>query len=397
MTSKIELDGKPVEQITAFLVHRGSHNTPNCLAENEGKCFIGSYVLGMGFTFDDTDSSGLASSVEEMHKLIKRNPANQQRIFPYMGGEDLLKDPQQAVSRYVINFADFSLDEARDWPDLLNIVEQRVRPAREKLRDNADGRRRKHRWWQWGRYTGSLFQALAPLERTIVCARIGKAFAFSVLPSDIVYSEKTVVFPSESTSFFASLQSRPHEVWTRFFSSTLGDTLQYTPSICFETFPFPHCAENAQLEAIGNEYIETRYSLMCANAEGITDTYNRFHSSDERDEGILELRRLHGLMDGAVLRAYGWDDLAEQAAKPDFCQFLLDYEEEEDDEPGSKKSKKKKPWRYRWPDDFRDEVLARLLGLNEQRHKEEQLTGMSEPVNKQSKTAKASNTQSELF
>ena len=45
----------------------------------------------------------------------------------------------------------------------------------------------------------------------------------------------------------------------------------------------------------------------------------------------------------------------------------------------SRKSRKKKPWRLRWPDEFRDEVLARLLELNEQRHKEELLTGASEP------------------
>jgi hypothetical protein len=84
------------------------------------------------------------------------------------------------------------------------------------------------------------------------------------------------------------------------------------------------------------------------------------------------------LMDGAVLRAYGWDDLAESAR----CEFLLDYEEEEDDADAGppaagarKKSKKKKPWRLRWPDEFRDEVLARLLELNEQRAKEESLTG----------------------
>jgi len=39
----------------------------------------------------------------------------------------------------------------------------------------------------------------------------------------------------------------------------------------------------------------------------------------------------------------------------------------------SPKSRRKLPWRLRWPDDFRDEVLARLLELNEQRHKEELL------------------------
>ena len=37
--------------------------------------------------------------------------------------------------------------------------------------------------------------------------------------------------------------------------------------------------------------------------------------------------------------------------------------------------RRKKPWRYRWPDDFRDEVLARLLELNRQRAEEERLRG----------------------
>jgi hypothetical protein len=86
---------------------------------------------------------------------------------------------------------------------------------------------------------------------------------------------------------------------------------------------------------------------------------------------IVQLRELHEAMDRAVLEAYGWDDLAQSAR----CEFLLDYEEEEDNEPDAKKSKKKKPWRLRWPDEFHDEVLARLLELNEQRAKEELLAG----------------------
>ena len=44
----------------------------------------------------------------------------------------------------------------------------------------------------------------------------------------------------------------------------------------------------------------------------------------------------------------------------------------------SPKSRRKLPWRLRWPDDFRDEVLARLLELNEQRHKQELLAGSSQ-------------------
>ena len=39
---------------------------------------------------------------------------------------------------------------------------------------------------------------------------------------------------------------------------------------------------------------------------------------------------------------------------------------------------KKKPWRYRWPDEVRDEVLARLLALNAERAVEEARAGATD-------------------
>jgi hypothetical protein len=105
---------------------------------------------------------------------------------------------------------------------------------------------------------------------------------------------------------------------------------------------------------------------MVRNNEGLTRTYNRFHAPDERDPDILKLRELHDAMDRAALDAYGWTDIRPK------CEFLVDYEEEEEPEDdGPKKKAKKKPWRYRWPDPVRDEVLARLLALNQERAKME--------------------------
>ena len=56
---------------------------------------------------------------------------------------------------------------------------------------------------------------------------------------------------------------------------------------------------------------------MVARNEGLTKTYNRFHNPAERAPDIVRLRELHDAMDQAVLRAYGWDDLADSAA-PEF-------------------------------------------------------------------------------
>jgi hypothetical protein len=193
----------------------------------------------------------------------------------------------------------------------------------------------------------------------------------------MVFSHALNVFPLPTHAAFCALQSRPHEIWARFFGSSMKDDLRYTPSDCFETFPFPEGWEtHPALDAAGKIYYEFRAGLMVRNDKGLTKTYNRFHNPDERAPDILKLRELHAAMDRAVLDAYGWSDIRTD------CEFLLDYEIDEE-EWGDKK----KPWRYRWPDEVRDEVLARLLELNAERAKEEARSGAN--PNKKSRGGKA--------
>jgi hypothetical protein len=107
-------------------------------------------------------------------------------------------------------------------------------------------------------------------------------------------------------------------------------------------------------------------------------------------------------MDQAVLQAYGWSDV------PTACGFGLDYLDTEDDVQlpdelqeridsgelffwdagdaldfqgqleayGAISGRRKLPWRYRWPDAVRDDVLARLLALNAERYEEEVAQGL---------------------
>ena len=103
--------------------------------------------------------------------------------------------------------------------------------------------------------------------------------------------------------------------------------------------------------------------MMIARNEGLTKTYNRFHGPAERASDIQRLRDLHHAMDVAVLRAYGWNDLAARAAP----EFLSEETEQEHRYQG----------RLFWPAPFRDEVLGRLLDLNRARAEEERRLGLS--------------------
>ena len=391
------LDGKRVPRITAFLFDQGSNEDPVTLSGNAGKSFQGSIVLGMGFTFDDTDKKGVASPLAEMQRLITANPRNGEVIFPYIGGEEVNASPTHAHHRYVINFRDFPLRRdalgqswsdaddkqrrewlragivpldypdpaAADWPELLEIVGHTVKPARAHLTKNPVGRQRAAFWWRYGSLAKDLYAAISSLDQVLVISRVSEHCAFGFLPQRFIFSERLVVFPFSSHASLCTLQSRPHEIWARFFSTTLEDRLSYTPTGCFETFPFPDRWESRpDLEAAGKAYYEHRAALMLANNEGLTKTYNRFHDPYEHSPAIQKLRDLHAAMDRAVLTAYGWNDISTA------CDFFPLHPEDEDDTKHSGRTKRI-AYRYRWPDAVHGEVLRRLLDLNAHRAAEE--------------------------
>ena len=314
------LDGKVVDQITAFLFHRGHHSDPERLAANAGKSFQGSIVLGMGFTFDDTDKKEVATPIDEMHRLIEEDRHNKEVIYPYIGGEELNEQPTHSYHRFVIDFRDYPLRReipvkewtaagrerqrrwlqqglaptnyadrvAEDWPSLIATVEARVKPERDVQKRKA----LRERWWQHAEKRPGLYAAVRGLERVLVISRVGQQAAFAFLPAGMVYAESTIVFPLTNYAAFCTVQSRIHEIWARFLGSSMKDDLRYTPSDCFETFPFPEEWTRApELERAGQAYYDFRAQLMVDNDHGMTRTYNRFHNPDETDGRIARPAR----------------------------------------------------------------------------------------------------------
>jgi len=423
------LEKRAVEQITAFLFANGGHDDPKQLAANAGKSFQGSIVLGMGFTFDDSgpaddDTPGIPSPIATMERLIAEKPKNAEVIFPYIGGEEVNSSPTHLHHRYVINLGERSEEECRrEWPELMGIVERKVKPERDSQKDNADGRRRKQFYWHFGRFTPALQAAIANCERVLAMALTSQFVFCSSVPASQVFSHSLGIFSNED--HLPLLQSQLHGIWAIFQGSSLEERIRYTPSDCFETFPFPaalldsaandpaHEATRHSLEAIGEHYHQFRADLMVRNNEGLTSTYNRFHDPAETSSGLLQLRALHQEMDQAVLAAYGWSDV------PTAYGFGLDYLDTEEDAQlpdelqeridggdlffwdagealefqsqlqayGAINGRRKLPWRYRWPDAVRDDVLALLLALNAERYEEEVNLGLHSKGAKQAAKA----------
>jgi hypothetical protein len=305
------------------------------------------------------------------------------------------------------------------------IVEQKVKPGR--LAQNREIRARY--WWRFGETCPALYEAIAARTRVLVNSQVSSHICFAVKESCLVFGHTLYVYPLESLDWISIMQSTVHSIWSLFQCSSLEERIRYTAADCFESFPFPTAlldsatkdpayeAARQSLEAIGERYHQFRAELMVSNNEGLTSTYNRFHDPSETSSGLLELRRLHGEIDQAVLAAYGWNDV------PTACGFGLDYLDTEDfaelpdelqeridsgdlffwdagdalDFQGQLQAygvitgRRKLPWRYRWPDAVRDDVLARLLALNAERYAEEVALGLHSKGKSKSTRAKKKN------
>lgn len=369
-----ELDGRRVDTITAFLTHAGGHENPRTLAANAHMSFEGSIPLGMGFTFDDTDTEGAANPISLMTRVCKRDSRNKERIFPFLGGKEVNESPTHAHHRFIIDFFDLPEREARRWPDLMEIVESKVKPLRDRQKRSA----LRQRWWQYAEKRPGLYRTIAGKARVLATVQTSKYRSFVLLPTGVVYDQKLIILPLAHFSAFALLQSRVHEWWALSFGGYQGETPVYNPSDCLGTFPSPRTWEvDPSLEVVGKTYYDFRAAIMVRNNEGLTKTYNRFHDPNETCADIHKLRELHADMDRAVLAAYGWSDISTT------CEFLLENEMDE-----AKGGDRKKPWRYRWPDAVRDEVLSRLLELNAWRAAEEARTGAPAAASERTKRSR---------
>ncbi len=130
--------------------------------------------------------------------------------------------------------------------------------------------------------------------------------------------------------------------------------MNYSPSDCFETFPFPLNVN--KLETFGNEYDDFRRALMLSRGEGLTKIYNRLHNRHDASEDVRNLRELTMAMDKAVAAAYGW------------ANVKLDHDFHET----------KQGVRFTISELARQEVLARLLALNHERYADEVRLGLHE-------------------
>lgn len=385
------LDGTRVPYISSHFEDAPDIGEPIKIKKNAATVFQGCIYRGDGFVL----------SHEEAAKLRELDVRNQEVLFPLINGEEVNSDPGQIPQRSTINFFERTEKEAALYVEPFRIVQERVKPIRMQLDPSAEiNRKHQQNWWQYAFPRTSLYEAMHSLRCCFVSARITKFLSFSALPTNYIFLDTLNVFTTDRWDLYTVVQSTIHEVWARKYSGSLETRLRYSPSDCFETFPFPNGqwdSPNPALAAIGEHYHEHRRALMRQLWLGLTDIYNLFHHPNLSPElvaevskkpmneacagyeGLLELRRLHVELDQSVLSAYDWQDLN------------LDHDfHDVETLPENDRT------RYTISPLARKELLSRLLAENHRRAEAEKAQSAPKPGRKSRQQRSAADNQTEL-
>lgn len=463
-TKEIFLNDRSTSFINSLLGEDIEDNKTNDLYINQNKSYTGSKVYGEGFVLSENEAIS----------LIKLDSNNEKVIKPYLTGDDIANEIDATPSRFVINFYGWPLERynrnewlslpdkikdeindrimnnkpilkapcwygdycARDFPLVLGIIEQKVKPERAKVKGDINAQLY---WWIYQRVRKEMYDAITENKNIIVLAQTAKYILPTYTLNDKVHSVKVIVFTEESFLHFTFLSNSLYSEWCWKFGTTMGiSTLQYSTSQCYDSYPFANIQsqnQEHQLVSFGKAYYKHRRTIMIAIGLGLTKTYNAFHAKEvqsgittaalqamdkkaienqygkevwnlwnhlqktpgtctieEAIAGIVKLRDLHVEMDNAVLSAYGWGNSItnyESTITEDVVirnsEFVIDLKHdfyEVDYLPENDRI------RFTIHPDARKEILKRLLELNHQIHEEEVKAGLWDKKSTKSKEYK---------
>ena len=276
---------------------------------------------------------------------------NSDVLRPLVNSRDLTG---RTPPRWVVDFDEMQAKDAALYEQPFAYLREKVFPLRVNHRESVQ----REFWWRLARPCPEMRTALVGLNRFLVTPTTSKHRVFAWVASTALPDHKLVVFATSSDYLFGTLQSHHHEIWALGIGSQHREResgFTYTPTTCFETFPFPwppgqEPADDPRVKAIADAAREldrlregwlnppewTREEILTfpgsaegpwgrfvtePDARGIgTVRYPRLVPRDEVGARALKARTLtalynqrptwlanaHQTLDAAVASAYAW-------------------------------------------------------------------------------------------
>lgn len=222
----VALDGACVATIHADLTADVDLTKAAKLRSNAGSAFVATVKAG---SFDIVGERARAW-------LREPNPhgrSNAEVVKRWANGMDMSR---RWSDTWIIDFGvDMTEREASPFTLPFEHVRAHVKPLR------SSNKRASYRdnWWRLAEPIPKMRKALAGLPRFIATPVVAKFRLFVWMHADVLADHQLVVTARADDATLGILHSRLHELWSLRLGTSLEDRPRYTPTTCFETFPFP--------------------------------------------------------------------------------------------------------------------------------------------------------------
>ncbi len=303
------LNGERVEAINSDLSSGHDLTSAQSLDENRNLCFR---TNERGGPFD-VDPETAAKMLKAPLNVNGRSNLDVLRRF--VGAADITG---RSRDMWIIDFYGLTEAQAAKYEIPFETLKHRIEAEIEATKNSSKPLKRRDRWWLHRRPGSDMREATSDLPRYIVTIRHGKHRPFVWLDHSVVPDSGMYAFAREDDYFFGILQSAAHEIWARRTGTQVREAesgFRYTPTSCFDTFPFPWPpgkepseAEDPHVKAIADaarELVRLRDAWLNPPDIDPAELKNRT-LTNLYNQRPAWLANAHEALDRAVFAAYGW-------------------------------------------------------------------------------------------
>ncbi len=224
---KRKLDSKPCDNIGAQLTVASNQTEPIPLMENGGISFMGLTPSGPFCVGTEQADNWLGSP----------NPngrPNSDVLRPWYNGSDITR---RWSGKWTIDLSDIISEfDASQYSEPFGHVSNAVAEVRKNYKTGGTS------FWRFERSRPEMRFKLGTLHRFLGRSMVGKHQFYVWLNPAILPANLVIVIADSTDSTFGIVHSRFHEIWALKQGTQLREKesgFRYTPTTCFETFPFP--------------------------------------------------------------------------------------------------------------------------------------------------------------
>lgn len=276
------------------------------------------------------DGGNLILTEEQKELILKESEESKLYIKTFVGADELLNSKK----RYCLWIKNEQLDKAKE-NDLIkkHVIDTHTFRTQSKDKSARELANRSHQFRDFIEIqTNALIIPQTGSERR-------EYLPIGFLNSDYIISNAARVIYNSEPHVFSIIASKIHIVWVRAVAGRLKTDMQYSNTLCYNTFPFPPISSQRK-----EELTQCTFRILDEREKHPEKTLAELYDPDKMPEGLREAHRLN---DEAVERCYRSTPFTSDEERLEYLFKLYEKMIQEEKEKGTlfeaeKKKRKKK-------------------------------------------------------